>query len=265
MFFILSARSYITEAFDLLFPALLDYVLDVFSSKENWWDEFFFEELVKADRKSDLKIPKGLTPESWEELLDYFDESSLLKIVTDIYRDVRRHFSPDIRDQFAILLDIRNEWAHRGYKQHKGESYEQREKAWALDSLGKMIETAKTMDYPYIESQLSALKSKMEYDWISNNLELRPIEELKTFLYVNVISQTEESDVLEITIKNRILRSWAELVENAVTPDDIIDYFWNAIKEKTEVYFELKKHNLMTFEDIRAEFAVMCLQEKRSR
>ena len=57
-------------------------------------------------------------------------------------------------------------------------------------------------------------------------------------------------------IRQRVLRARNDLICHAKNSEFVIDFFWNAVKNKTDIYFELKKHGLTTFEDICARFAV---------
>lgn len=268
---VLSSRSYVTAAFDLLFPALLEYVFNSISRVDDWWKIYVCDNKVDVlSKENRKKVRENKVPERWEDLYDYFDEYFILKLVTEI-PDVSWLFGNEIQ-HLRKLYKIRNEWAHRGGGQKRKNSSEVNEKEWAEKAYKEMIESAEMLkryvnaadSYPDIVNQLQALRSKMEFDWITKNVKLRPHYELIKYLDENVMNRVcKPSSPVDAKIRNRVLNSQKKL-HSKKTSEEVIDFFWDAIKVKTEVYDEIKKHDLPTFEDICAEFAKFALQEEKA-
>ena len=124
-----------------------------------------------------------------------------------------------------------------------------------------MIEIAKMIRREDCAKQLSALMSKMKFDWLTKDTELRSHKVLIEFLEKEVLYQIYESDCpIDESIKERI-RHFHDRLKQVKTPEEVIDEFWNAIKIKGEVYDEVKEHNLIAFEDVCAKFAAFCYAE----
>jgi len=277
----MSPRSYVTGAFDLLFPALLKCIYDrlIGLQKLNWWDDYvlnnkrdnkgrpivFTDEMLNhleqhMEKNSDYK------PIDIVDLYEWFDELSLLKFA--ISGKVRKLFNPEI-ETFEKLRNIRNEWAHRGRFGEKWGANELKEKEWAVNSINIIKNAAKnTLKWTDVEYQISTHLAKMEYDWIwiVKKPELRSHTELIDWLDKRVMKKViaKNSPVCE-KIKGRVERSRKKLLEDAKTPEHVVDYFWNAVKEKSEVGNEIKSCGLDSFEDVCAEFADYCYKVKGER
>jgi len=279
---IMSPRSYVTGAFDLLFPALLKHIYKRFIDlkKDNWWEDYickhkrdskgrpiiFTDEICKHLEEHMKDNPK-YKPSDILDLYDWFDELSLLKLVINV-NDVRNLFKPEI-ETYEKLRDIRNDWAHRGRIGEKWGADELKEKGWAVDSINTIKEAARTpLRRTDVENQISTHLAKMEYDWIwmVKKPELRSHTDLIEWLDKKVMKRViaRNSPICE-KIKTRVERSRKELIDNAKTPEYVIDYFWNAIKQKSEVGSEIKRNNYDSFEDVCADFADYCYKTKGVR
>jgi len=262
---ILSPRSYVTGAFDLLFPVLLEHVYCTLSPMRDWWSDYVcdYKEKIFSGSEIHKNISKDFAPNKWEDLYDYFDESSLLNLIT-VPLNVSRFFSKE-KEQFVKLKGIRDVWVHRGTRIKKWGNNELQEREWAVESIKGIRETAILLGCVNIGSEISTLLTKMEYDWINKNVELRSHKELIEFLNKEVMDAVcnPNSPVDEKT-RNRVIKSRDKLIKEAKTPEYVIDFFWNAVKSKTEIHNNIRKHDMNTFEDICPAFADYCFKKKKS-
>jgi hypothetical protein len=277
----MSPRSYVTGAFDLLFPALLKFIYTRFMDlkKHNWWEDYvcknkrnregrpivFTDEMCNHLEKHMDSNP-DYKPYDINDLYDWFDELSLLKLV--LQNDVVKLFKPEAK-VFGDLKKIRNDWAHRGRTGEKWGADELKEKEWAVGSIQTIRNAAKNvLRRTDVENHISTHLAKMEYDWIweVKKPELRSHTELIGWLYNRVVkSVIARNSPVCTKIKNRVIKSFDELKDKAKTPEYVVDYFWNAIKQKSEVGHEIRKHGFDAFEDICAEFADYCYKVKGMR
>ena|GEM_PF-3265662 len=258
---VLSSRSYITGALDLLFPALLEYVYRELDHEKDWWRKYVYKFREDIFHKSMWNyIKPDYKPKKWEDLYNYFDEHSLCHLVKKVHKTSNStYFVKEIK-HFNNLLDIRNDWAHRVDRSNKWGDDETAKK-WADDAFNIFTRAArkiKLSKYEDIVNQIASLKTKMEHDWISRDVKFRPPEELQSFLDDKVISGVQASGTINKDLQDQILKSWANLVKNAKTAEDYIDYFYHAIKMRQDVRKKVESHSLTTFEDVCAEFAVFC-------
>jgi len=255
---VLSPRSYVTGAFDLLFLVLLERVYDRLKTVPDWWVKYVIDYTDKlfSDPKLRELVENSYKPDCWEDLFEYFDEYSLLKLVTDKKINARKHFKSEI-EIFDGLMIIRNDWAHRGRYDNKWGDDGALERDWALIACNDLYDAAEFLNRDDIANQIFTLIMKMEHDWISRDVKLRPYNELIAYLDEHVMKKVCESDLpIDNEIRQRVLRARNDLFTHAKNSEYVIDFFWNAVKNKTDIYFELKEHELTTFEDICARFAV---------
>jgi len=262
---IISPRSYVTAAFDLLFPHLLSYVFDNLSKKTRWWKECVYE---NKDRifinAGDIRnqINENIKPKKSNDLLEYFDEHSLCKLVLSY--PAKKNFSKKDIIIFKELLDIRIEWAHRKHLQTN--SYNN-EREWAEDSIKYIRDKVENFCNNHnTKKRVSILLFKMKCDWIDDDTKLRSHHELLEWISDNVVNKvTSQDSHIDDLMKNRIIKSFDELKKyaDAVSPKTapryVIDYYWNAIRNKIDVYEEISKDkNIPSFEDVVEEFTEFC-------
>lgn len=275
---IISPRSYVTAAFDQLFPSLLEYVFDKLSPVKicNWWTDIVceYKEDIFSNKDIQKKISKDEVPERYEAIFDYFDEYSLCVLVL-FY--TLKYFTDDDIKVFKRLYKIRNEWAHRDYGKEYREAYvyddDASKRKWAEASIRDIREVAEFLETFDNELELSKgisiLLFKMKCDWmgIEDNVKLCEYEDLLGWLYENVIEQViDDNSPVCHKIKERVNNSYNNLKKFLSGPSSsasksryIVDYYWNAIKAKTEVYYEISKHDgVPTFESVVEEFTEFC-------
>ena len=109
----------------------------------------------------------------------------------------------------------------------------------------------------------------MKCDWIDDDTKLPSREELLDWLDENVVSHVlaPDSPVGKAT-KKRVEKSFIDLKEYAkkasenTAPRYIIDFYWNAIRGKTDVYDSLAIQKVITFEDVVEDFTKFCYSTK---
>jgi len=262
---VLSPRSYVTGAFDLLFPALMEYIYSRIISfkKDNWWEDYAYRDRVHIftdDICEYMENNPNSKPSDLLDLYDWFDELSLLKLVIN-QKDVRKLFNKNEVEVFKSLRTVRNDWAHRGRIGDKWGANELMEREWAVTSIESIKNAARFLGKTDVENQISTHLAKMEYDWIwmVKKPELRSHTELIEFLDSHVMKKViARNSPVNNDVKSRVIKSRKKLIDEAKTPEFVIDYFWNAIKQKTEVGTEIKRHGYNAFEDVCAEFARHC-------
>ena len=268
---IISPRSYVTAAFGQLFPALLEHVYDVLSPMSNWWANMVLTNKAKLfSDEIQKKISENDVPDNYAVLFDYFDEHSICILVLDY---AKRHFSDGDLNLFKKLLTIRNEWAHRNYRESYWQAAvyddEASKRKWAISSLIELREVAKELNVQDISEDISILLFKMKCDWIGldDDVDLPPHKVLLDWLYENVVEKViDDSSPVCDEVKLRINNSFNSLIEvvsgssnSASKSLYIIDYYWNAIKSKTDVYKEIKRHDgIPTFEGVVEKFTEVC-------
>lgn len=264
---IISPRSYVTAAFDLLFPHLLEYVYKKLSHKQGWWKIMVYDQknyIFENARDVRDNLDENFMPKHYDELFRFFDEHSLCKLV--LSNSVRSSFMKDDLKTFNVLQDIRIEWAHRKHLQTK--SYDD-ERTWAEDSIIYIKNITKYYDktsHCHTEKRISILLFKMKSDWIDDNSKLRSHTELLNWISANIIKKViEPSSPVDENMKTRISKSFEELEKyaNSVSTETasryVIDYYWNAIRGKTDVYDEINRHkNPPSFEDEVGNFTEYC-------
>jgi len=266
-----SPRSYVTAAFDLIFPELLEYVFVKLSFNTNWWKDIVYENkeyIFKNDINLREQLNEDFLPEYYDELFDYFDEHTLCKLV--LTYSARRFFDRNDLKVFEELLEIRIQWAHRKYRQPEFYDDEKPKREWAESAINYLRYIAEYVVKNHnIKKQISILLFKMKCDWINDNTKLRSHKELLKWMYEEIIIKVTASDSpVDDTMKQRVKRSFEELEKyaDAVSPDTasryVVDYYWNAIRGKTDVYDEINKHGkIKTFEDVVEEFTKYCYKE----
>jgi len=268
---IISPRSYVTAAFDSLFPALIGHVFDTLSPVGNWWPNLVCKNknMLFKDDEIYKMVSVDDVPDCYAALFDYFDEYSLCSLVLN-YSSM--HFCDKDLYRFRKLRKIRNEWAHRNYNDdyRRAAVYDDEgsKRKWAITSILDIRGVAHHFKEVDIEKSISILLFKMKSDWIGieEGTELPDHDKLLEWLYENVVQQVvdDESPVKSDT-KDRVNRSFNNLIDfaNVASPKTasryVVDYYWNAIKAKTDIYDEIKKHkDIPTFEDVVEKFTEYC-------
>ena len=287
---IISPRSYVTAAFDLLFPVLAESVVEWLEDLRinDWWEYFIYKprvsifgetELMDREKHSGNPFPKK---GNIDDLKEHFDEYYLNKLINKdrvVYVDNKKFFYPKLNpismhhnEVSQLLLDLeeyRNDWAHRGKRAPKGESSDIEEKAWADLAIKKIRDIADYLDKPDVEKRISILLFKMKCDWIDDSTELPSHTELLDWLYNNVVgyvlapnSPVNEDVKARVEISFDNIKKFAEASLDRSASRYVIDYYWNAIRGKTDVYDEINKHGkIKTFEDVVEEFTKYCYKE----
>jgi len=274
---IISPRSYVTAAFDLLFPVLLEYLFTRIKKNNEWWDDFVYtyrdDLFSKNYNDSDIRdqVIEGFRPQCYRELLFYFDEQILCKLVLNyIPRYLLKDYGID-KEIFNKIKKIRNKWAHRNYRQEEHYIDEKAQRKWAESSI-LLIRDIASIDLknPIVDKKISILLFKMKCDWINDDTRLRSHKELLKWISDNVVIKVTASDSpVEDFMKARIIKSFEELEKyvDKVSPKTasryVVDYYWNAIRGKTDVYDEIDKHNnVPTFESKVEEFTNYCYKDE---
>ena len=289
---IISPRSYVTAAFDLVFPTLLEYVFMKFSSQSelspnsNWWVEVVCNEKQKKyifgndEERQDIRdrIEEQNIPEHAIALSDYFDEYSLFKMVSKSY-GAEKYFEEEDRKIFKKLLEIRNEWAHPDYAHTSTYDADKPKRVWAesainyiryaIHYLKKVYIVKDFIEDMNIEKYLSILFFRMKCDWIDET-KLRPHNELIEWLYKEVVEPAVD-DISPVSdeMRNRINGSFNEMIDYANATSErsessasrhVVDFYWNAIKSKSNVHDDMKSYSksIKTFEDVVEHFTKYC-------
>ena len=122
---VISPRSYVTAAFDLLFPELAEEVEKWLKRlrPDDWWQYYIYEpreeifqkdELFKREQYYGKPFPNN---GCLEDLIEHFDEHYLDRLVNHSpQRPERERYSREreMADLISDLSKIRNDWAHRG-------------------------------------------------------------------------------------------------------------------------------------------------------
>lgn len=123
------------------------------------------------------------------------------------------------------------------------------------------------MKKPDIEKRLSILLFKMKCDFIDANTNLPSHSELIEWLYVNVVERViDPNSPVTKEAKMRVESSFNNLIDFAnaaslkTASSYVVDYYWNAIRDKTDVYDKIKDpvDNIPTFEDVVEDFTKFC-------
>ena len=150
--FMLSPRSYITGAFDVLYNPLTSYIHKRLSENNNdWWTAYVLkaEGAMFRDSETHQPLPTG---GDLKTLREYFDEYNILKLV--MRREIKKLFPEEIVGMFAILLGIRSDWEQR----------EIRTTSQADRAITQMISFAKLLNSPSAAEKLSEIAKKMKTD-----------------------------------------------------------------------------------------------------
>jgi hypothetical protein len=169
------------------------------------------------------------------------------------------------------LTDYRNDWAHRGKRAPKEVVAD--EKVWAEVAIDRIKEIAVSLQKPLVVKRISILLFKMKCDWIDDDTILPPRTKMLDWLRKEVVDQvTAPSSPIGKKTKERVEKSFDNLEKYVMEASEktatryIIDYFWNAIRGKTDVYtaiaLEGKKDKVPTFEDVVEKFTKFCYNEK---
>jgi len=271
---IISPRSYVTAAFDLIFPDLLEYVFEKMSINQRWWNDIVCEgkeDIFKNNNDVRNKVNKDFLPDYYVELYDYFDEHSLCKLVlSDFAKNfILKHDIVINTDIFEELQKIRVQWAHRKYKQIEYYDDEKPKREWAESTILYIREIAKFLEEYDTETKISILLFKMKCDWIDDDTQLPSHKKLIDWIENNIIKRVIALDSpVDDEIKRRVEKSFDNLKKYVAEASDstasryVIDYYWNAIRGKTDVYKKIEKHTntsqITTFENSVKKFTDIC-------
>ena len=241
----LSPRSYITGAFDVLYNPLTEYVYKQLSgNRSDWWEAYVLKAEGAVFREMEAHEPlpdKG----DLKTIRDFYDEYYLLKFV--LRREIKKLFSEEVVGMFAILLRIRNDWAHRNIQTT----------SQASRAITQMIGFANLLGFPSAARRLVNLRVKLQTDEIERNLKLSTRESLIGYLDEKIFSAIEGSPNASAEAL-RIAKSSRNQLEGTKTAEEVVEFLWNAIRKKSHAYTAIKDCGLPTFEDIRDEFFFMC-------
>ena len=240
---VLSPRSYVTEAFEVLFQMLVDYFYRSLSSKrDDWWEEYVYKK--KNSLKLDDELPKR---GGKKDLLNSFDELALLKLgenLTDV-------FSKSDRTFFCKLKACRNKWAHRNKKLTFH---------WAKYVFSLIIEFSNSKGYYKHEAKLVSLRTKMQMDEFNAHQTLNSRDNLIQFLEDRIFKVADISPNATEELRGIVKRS-REMLEKTETSEDVIDFFFNAVINRGYNYKVARACCVTTFEDIRDEFGELCYRK----
>ena len=264
---LISHRSYVTAAFDILYDDLTDYICKALNDKRtDWWSFYIYKNKDDIFDEKYLNIKDLPQLGDIEDVRKHFDEHRLLRLITHRERnDIRIIFekqTPGIISIFEELSVIRNDWAHRDFDRNSF--------AWARDSIQLMINLAEMICCDDKAELLIKLRIKMSIDNQNANIKLAPREELIQFLEEKVISPTENAICTvdfkyQDELKEIIFRS-RELLANTSTSEEVVNFFFNALIKRGYRYDVIRKggDHLPTFEKVREEFGFLCFGDKFS-
>jgi len=272
---VISPRSYVTAAFDLLFPELIKHVFRNLSSVKtcNWWTDIVYKQrdYIFGNAPDALKrfcdeYEQYNDPDTHYRLFDYFDEQTVCKLVKS--HEARKYFNSNELIIYSEILSIRIEWAHRKYPQTELYDDEKAKREWADLAIRYLRDVSHYLKKPDIEKRISILLFKMKCDWIDENTEFPPYEELLKWLDNEVVSQvTADDSPVDELMKQRVQKSFDNLkiytgkASERTASRYVVDYYWNAIRGKTDVYdaiTENGKKKIPTFEDVVEAFTELC-------
>ena len=244
----LGPRSYVTEAFDILYDDLTECVYNTLSKKTDWWKKYIIrtkEEVFYDRRSKEEYLPEEGSLSIFRE---FFDEGRLIKLVL-LRPDIKSIFAktPGLVDQFEAFKEVRNDWAHRDIKSIRD----------AKIAFKTMIKLSNIIDATVTVNNLEKLQVKMEVDEISRNRKPCSRDILIEFIEEEIFLKNEKSPNLDDRVKGIIERS-RKMLHDAETAEDVIDFYWNAITRNHYHYKYCNKHGLVTFEDLRYEFEHIC-------
>ena len=242
---VLSPRSYVTEAFEVLFQMLVDFFFISLSNKrDDWWEEYIYKK--KISLKLDDELPKR---GGKKDLLYSFDELALLKLGESLI-DV---FSKNDRTVFSKLKVCRNNWAHRNKKLTFH---------WAKDVFKLMIEFSNSKGYYKHEAKLVSLRTKMQMDEFNAHQTLNSRDNLIQFLEDRIFKVVDKSPNATEELRGIVKRS-REILEKTDTSEDVINFFFNAVINRGHNYKVARDCSVTTFEDIRDEFGEFCYRKHK--
>jgi len=278
---IISPRSYVTAAFDLLFPVVAECIVTwlKYERPDDWWEfyiyipreEIFGKETIRRKEENTGK----LFPEKGdiEDFKEYFDEYYTNKLINK--RGFKPKHSNNHDKKVASLLSevgvIRNRLAHPGIRDLHNYRVLLGEREWAESSILKTREFANHLKKDVVAKRISILLFKMKCDWIDDNTDLPSHDELIKWLNKHIIRHViaKESPIKD-DYKKRVQKSFENLKHYVkessehAAPRYVIDYYWNAIRAKTDVYDEIKSHDkkrITTFEDVVEGFTNLCYKK----
>jgi len=251
----LTPRSYVTEAFDLIYFPFTLYVCEKFEKTgENWWDKYIHKTKRDVFREDGKTLPKK---GNLKDFRDNFDELALFKLISN--NSVKSVFLKNLVVTILSekLVLIRNEWAHR----EGSHSF-----CWADEALKTMIKLAKAIESDETIEKLKILRDGMR---VENRYRTRKLiatpDTLKCFLNKEILAVNEKhlttgnknlSDN-EVTEALRKIRHSREMLDELKTTEGVVAFFWSAIIYKNDSYALTKQFGI-TFEEKRDDFDALC-------
>jgi len=244
----LGPRSFVTEAFDILYDDLTEFVYNTLSQRTEWWKKLIIktkEEVFYDKRSKEEFIPEEASLAAFRE---FFDEGRLIKLIL-LRDDIKNVFAktPGFVDQIEALKEVRNDWAHRDIKSIRD----------AKLAFKTMIAMANVIEATDAAAHLDKLRIRMEVDEINRNRKPSSRESLIEFIDGEIFAKNEKSPNLDDRVRGVIERS-RKMLRDTKTAEDVIDFYWNAITRNHHHYQYCKEHGLITFEDLRYEFEAIC-------
>jgi hypothetical protein len=251
----LSPRSYVTEAFDLLYMPFSEYIYNTFvETGENWWDIYIHKTKKDIFEKYNLTLPKK---GSLINLRAYYDELALFKLV--LHPTVSSVFMPKV-EIISIsnkLKLVRNNWAHRE-KEHTF--------SWADKALELMINLVVEIGAGDVAEKIRILYDRMHVDIkyrdrkiVCSSDDLKMFLENELFLKNEALLSAGVSTLSkhELNEVRRKIKHSREMLDCVTTAEGVIAFFWNAIIYKNDS-FEIARKFGVTFEEKRDEFDKIC-------
>jgi hypothetical protein len=285
---VISPRSYVTAAFDLIFPDLAEAIVEWLERlrPDDWWEYYINKSKVAVFGRVELNKRKEYfgkpfpTVGSIDDLMEHFDEYYLNKLINGKLNETingrqKIHVNPKaekpkekvVAKRLEKLGIIRNDLAHRGKRALKKYRIEVDDKDWAVQALCHIRDFADYLNKPDVAKRISILLFKMKCDWIDKNTKLPPYRQLIEWLEKRVVNHVIAIDsTVEKAYRERIEKSWNNLKKYADESSEdtasryVIDYYWNAIRSKTDIYEEITntQKGIPTFEDVVEKFTDEC-------
>jgi len=247
----LSPRSYVTGGFDIIRPALIDFIGKTLR-KDNkaWWNVNIYIKLIDEFQKYEMKLSKT---GKVSDLYKYFDESMCFKAINKnrkIFKEIIGNYGLELNKE---LLEIRNQWAH-----DPGNGMTEND---ADNAFNTMINYMDIIERSVI-LRLYSIKDQMHKYYFKDRKVVASKESLISFLkkrvLLPIIKDKRELDKVK-EAQDRVKRT-QEYMDKMKTANEVVNFFWNNIVNNPrglESYKILKECGFTTFEDVREEFTTL--------
>jgi len=249
-----SPRTYITEAFDILYPELVNYVYQKLSdtgARNDWWDKYIYNEKIIKEVFGEENNQFKTMPNSGDAitLRKFFDDAALLKLImNDGVVSVFNKDFPEVLNRCGDIKEIRNKWAHRDEETY---TY-----FWVSNEVQNIIAYAKEIFASHdCVKKLDNIYSNIQRD-IDKKLKIKSHEEVYKFLDKFLVENYESPNAC-LALKEKIKRS-RDVLRKTKTAKEVVDFFENALLDRGESYKAVKDCGLSSFEDIRKDFYKAC-------